>query len=44
MFDACWCKVGKGFGMLWYRMMMSVGGCICGINMAIAPIWCDSAW
>jgi len=36
MFDACWCKVGKGLGMQWYGMKMSVGGCICGINMAIA--------
>jgi len=25
----------------WYQVKLSVGGCICGIDMAIAPIWCD---
>ena len=28
----------------WYRMVVCVGGCICGIDMAIAPICCDCAW
>jgi len=31
----------RDFGKNWYQVKLSVGGCICGIDMAIAPIECD---